>query len=281
MANEIFVVHTITPEERIKCKIVDLEEQTTDKINPENCNENNVNTLLSTIDEFKVIKIQKWFRGCLSRLKRLPLMMYKIEKYLKSKTFQFSNHSRDGRTNSCIDEENVIHLLIERFGKRIKRSRIRMWYDILAFDYIYGWIPINIKTTTTISNDNIGNLAMCVYAYTDEILDIHNDKSYENSKMSKILINKLKNKEYNDNNKKDYYFVVLNKKNPGDVIVNSIKGLRLLTPNINNLPFQVCWNKNRTFEYENITKKVKMFIKCLQKPKPNWKETFLSNIRIL
>ena len=59
-----------------------------------------------------------------------------------------------------------------------------MWYDILAFDYMYGWIPINIKTTTTLTSDNTGNLAMCVYAYTDEMLDIHRDKSYENGKMS-------------------------------------------------------------------------------------------------
>ncbi len=61
--------------------------------------------------------------------------------------------------------------------------------------------------------------------------------------MSNILYNKLKNKEYNKNNKKDYYFIILNKTNTDDIIINSIKGLTILTPNINNLPFQVCWNK--------------------------------------
>ena len=122
-----------------------------------------------------------------------------------------------------------------------------MWYDILAFDYMYGWLPINIKTTTTITSDNTGNLAMCVYAYTNEILDIHRDKSYENGEMSVILYKKLRIKEININNKKDYYFIVLNKTDASDIIVNSVKGLTLFTPNINNLPFQVCWNKNRTF----------------------------------
>ena len=39
-----------------------------------------------------------------------------------------------------------------------------MWYDILAFDNMYNWIPINIKTTTTTTSDNTGNLAICVYA---------------------------------------------------------------------------------------------------------------------
>jgi hypothetical protein len=231
------------------------------------------------IDEIKIIKIQKWFRGYIFRIKQLPLIMYKIKKYLKLQLFQFSTKNKDGRINSCLDEDEVIKLLIENFGEKIKKPKIRMWYDILAFDYMYGWIPINIKTTTTLTSDNTGNLAMCVYAYTNEILDIH--KSYENGKMSNILFNKLKNKNYNTNNKKDYYFIVLNKTDANDIIVNSVKGLKILTPNINNLPFQVCWDKNRIFKYENINKKIKMFIDCLQKPKQSWKETFMSNIRTL
>ena len=233
------------------------------------------------IDETKIIKIQKLFRGYILRLNLLPLIMYKIKTYLKLKSFQFSSQNEDGRINSCIDEDKVIKLLIEKFGEKIKKPKIRMWYDILAFDYMYGWLPINIKTTTTITSDNTGNLAMCVYAYTDEVLDINIDKSYTNGNMSDILFHKLENKKYNTNNKKDYYFIVLNKTCASDIIVNSVKGLIILTPNINNLPFQVNWNKNRVFKYENINKKIKLFIDCLQKPKPSWKETFMSNIRTL
>lgn len=236
---------------------------------------------LLVLDETKIIKIQKWFRGCFLRLKLLPLIMYKIKKYLKLQAFQFSTQNEDGRINSCMDEDKIIKLLIEKFGEKIKKPKIRKWYDILVFDYMYGWIPINIKTTTTMTSDNTGNLAMCVYAYTDEMLDLHLGKSYENGNMSDILFNKLKNKEYNTNTKKDYYFIVLNKTTPSDIIINSVKGLTLLTPNINNLPFQVCWNKNRKFKYENIHKKIKLFIYCLQKPNKSWKETFMYNVRRL
>lgn len=241
-------------------------------------------SLLATYENkiIKIKKIQKWFRGGILRLKQLPLIMYKIKKYLKLQVFKFSTQNEDGRINSCIDEDKVIKLLIEKFSEKIKKpKKKRMWYDILAYDYMYGWIPINIKTTTTITSDNTGNLAMCVYAYTNEILDIHRINSYENGKMSDILFNNLKNKKYNTNNKKDYYFIVLNKTDTSDIIVNSVKGLTILTPNINNLPFQVCWDKNRTFKYENINKKIKLFIDCLQKPKLSWRETFMSNIRTL
>lgn len=70
-----------------------------------------------SIDE-NVIKIQKWYRGCIFRLKRLPLIMYKIQKYLKLNPIQISNH-KDGRLGSCVDEDIIIKLLISKFGNRI------------------------------------------------------------------------------------------------------------------------------------------------------------------
>ena len=79
-----------------------------------------ITTSLSSlaIDKTKIIKIQKWFRGCILRLKQLPLIMYKIKKYLKLQAFQFSTQNEDGRINSCIDEEGVIKLLFEKFDDK-------------------------------------------------------------------------------------------------------------------------------------------------------------------
>ena len=99
--------------------------------------------------------------------------------------------------------------------------------------------------------------------------------------MSEILFNKLKNKQYNRIHKKDYYFIVLNKLNHSDVIINSVKGLSKLTPNIHNLPFQVKWNNNKIYKYDSINNKIKMFINCLKKPKPSWQEQIMLNIRTL
>jgi len=227
----------------------------------------------------KIIRIQKWYRGSILRLKKLPLILYKIQNYLYKIKIKFSSQNEDGRVNSSIDEDEIITHLITEFKDKIKKPKIRMWYDILAYDFQYGWLPINIKTTTTQTSDNTGNLAMCVYAYTNEELDIN--KSYENGKMSELLFTKLKNKEYNKRAKKDYYFLVLNKNDTNMIIVNSVKGLESITPNINNLPFQVNWSKNKLYKYENIRKRVKMFIEALQKPNPSWKEVFMANIRTL
>lgn len=215
------------------------------------------------------------------RVKRLPNILYDIQTYIKTIAFTFTTFSEDGRINSSIDENKIINILIEKYDKRIIKPKIRMWYDILIFDYKYGWLPVNIKTTSTTTNDNVGNMAMCVHAYTPEKLDIFRSKTYTNGIMSKILITYLKQKKYNKQNKKDYYFIVLNKTNPSDIIINSLKGLTTIIPNINNLPFQVCWNKNRIYKYNYINNVINAFIVCLKNPSPSWKETLISDIKIL
>ncbi len=227
----------------------------------------------------KIIIIQKHIRGYLTRIKRLPLIMYYLQNYLQNIEINFSKTNKDGRVNSINDEEKIVKLLSEKFDERIQTVKSRMWYDILVYDYFYKWIPVNIKITTTKTNDNAGNLTMCLYAYTNTNIDIYN--SYTNGDIHKILYNKLRKKLYNKIYKRDYYFLVLNKNNSNDIIVNSLKGLSVLMPNINNLPFQIKWNNNRTFIYKPIGEIIKMFIKCLQKPKTNWKETFMENMRKL
>lgn len=234
-------------------------------------------------DEKYVIKIQSWFRGVNVRNRRLPLIMYIVQNFLKEYKFSCSTQTTDGRVNSCLDEDFIIDLLIKKFKPRVQKpdKSKRMWYDITVRDILYGWIPVNIKTTTMMTSDNTGNLAMCVYTYTDEILSIDCNKTYTNGKVYNILVDKLKSKKYNRINKKDYYFLVINKTNPKDIVINSVKGLSKLTPNINNLPFQVCWDNNREICYGNIKDKIKDFIKCIQKPEPSWSEKFLENMRSL
>jgi hypothetical protein len=227
--------------------------------------------------ERAIRKISAMWKGKLYRRNNLPNSLLTIKYILQKRTIKLCETSDDGRINSCMDEDEIIRILLEELPNRIYKPKARMWYDILMYDYQYGWLPVNIKTTTTLTSDNTGNLAMCVYAYTDEQLNLY--KTYQNGRMSIILIKKLEKKEYNYNNKKDYYFVVVNKENNKDIVVNSVKGLTEITPNINNLPFQVCWNKNRIFRYKHITKSIEMLLNAIQKPKPSWKETFLNNVR--
>ena len=217
-------------------------------------------------------------KGYSVRKNNLPLVLYSIRNYLKTKQVFFSNITSDGRINSSIDEETIIKKLMVRYPERIQRPNVRMWYDIKVYDFRHGWIPVNIKTTTTTTSDNTGNLAMAVYAYTNFPMNI--DNSYCNGPMSKVLLSCLSNNNINTGDR-DYYFLVLNKNDPSEIIINSVRGLSILTPNMNNLPFQVCWKRNREYEHKCIKKSLKMFIECIKKPKPSWQESFVSQIREL
>lgn len=226
----------------------------------------------------EVTKIQRIFRGYNVRKRILPLIMYVIKKYLIKENISYCKSANDGRINSCYDEETIINLLRQKFGNRLKVPLKRHWFDFAIKDYVYGWLPINIKTTTTRTTDNVGNLSLCVQAYTNYELDLR--KNYQNGFLSKILLKELSNNTYNKKIKKDYYFLVCNKEN-NEIIVNSVKGLKELTSNNNNLPFQVCWKNNKCFEYKSINKCIEEFVKTIQKPKPTWKENFLSKMREL
>ena len=156
------------------------------------------------------VKIQKVFRGYLFRLKRLPLILYIVQKYLKNASVNLSLLSQDGRVNSSIDEISIIESLNTKFSNKIRVPNSRMWYDILLFDNLIGWIPVNIKSTTTLTYDNTGNLTTCVYAYTDTEIDFEKNENFENGEMSLLLIDKIKKGFLNRRKKKDYYFIVVN-----------------------------------------------------------------------
>lgn len=221
-----------------------------------------------------IVKIQSWFRGTMFRRKRLPNILYYVKKYLDSKKYELKEHTQDGRTNSLLNEDVIIELIKQKFGKKIQIPKKRMWYDVLLLDFYVGWIPTNIKISTCKTYDNVGNLSVC----TNTILDF--SKFNNNGKMSLTLIDKLKNKEFNYVCKKDYYFIVVNKINK-NIIINSIKGLNDIRPNINNLPFQICWDKNKEYKYKNIKKNIEQFMECLKQYKKSWKEEFINNIKLL
>ena len=96
-------------------KTGNCEKNITQKISPKSKSNSRNTHSPSPFPLDSIIKIQKWFRGCILRLKQLPLIMYKIKKYLKLKAFKFSIQNEDGRVNSSIDEDNIIKLLIEKY----------------------------------------------------------------------------------------------------------------------------------------------------------------------
>jgi len=185
-----------------------------------------------------LIKIQALYRMHVIRKKQLPIILQQVFNYLQKCNIVLSKNNIDGRCNSINDEEIIITLLLDKFTNKIIIPKKRSWYDIAIYDYFSeSYLPINIKTSTITTSDNIGNLSLCVESYTSYKLDIY--KFYKNGELNKILQDELNNKRYNYNYNKDYYFIIVNKTNTNEIIINSINKLTKLTPNLENLPLLV------------------------------------------
>jgi len=177
-----------------------------------------------------LIKIQALYRMHVIRKKQLPIILQQVFNYLQKCNIVLSKNNIDGRCNSINDEEIIITLLLDKFTNKIIIPKKRSWYDIAIYDYFSeSYLPINIKTSTITTSDNIGNLSLCVESYTSYKLDIY--KFYKNGELNKILQDELNNKRYNYNYNKDYYFIIVNKTNTNEIIINSINKLTKLTPN--------------------------------------------------
>jgi len=162
-----------------------------------------------------------------------PTKLVEVVEFLNSIAISISEKHGDGRVNSIDDEDTIIDLLTEKYGsENVEKPVERNWWDVKVFGY-----PINIKSSKYGSAaDNFSSKAAIVYALTDLPEDKVNVQSWQN------FHDALLNHSSNDNNR-DYYIFSLNKVT-NEVHLTSLKTLNKLTPNGNNLPFQIKWKDN-------------------------------------
>lgn len=166
----------------------------------------------------------------------LPKTLLDIVKFLQDYSLNLSKNSRDGRINSAFNEDEIVNILENNF--LINRPKMRDWIDF-SFESKGVFYPVNIKVSTMKTADNLNCKLGIYYALTGNIPTFNNGIAWDN--YFKMLSDNLKE------NNADYYFLIINKNNPKDIFANSLKGLEVLVPNGNNLPFQAKWDNNRTF----------------------------------
>lgn len=145
-----------------------------------------------------------------------------------------SEDHEDGRVNSIADEDTVIDLLIEKYGKEnVQKPPARCWWDVKLFGY-----PLNIKSSDFAkgASDNFSSKAAILYALTNLSEDRVSVTSW--SKFQDVLKNNS-----GVENHRDYYIIVVDK-GTCKVYLQSLKSLHKLTANGNNLPFQIKWKDN-------------------------------------
>ncbi len=161
----------------------------------------------------------------------IPTQLNEIAEFLKTNPYNLSQPLQDGRLNSSVNEEEILNTIKDYFP--IQLPKAREWWDF-SFEENKIFYPVNIKTTTTKTADNL-NLGI-YYALCGLVPEFNNEIAWEK------YFQKL-HKDLGKNTNRDYYFLIINKNDPKDVFINSLKGIQTLQPN--NLPFQCKWDNNR------------------------------------
>jgi len=161
-----------------------------------------------------------------------PSILVEVVEFLNSIAISVSENHEDGRVNSIDDEQTIVKLLISKYGDNIEIPKARSWWDLKVFGY-----PINIKSSKYgTAADNFSSKAAVLYALTN--LPEEQVKVTTWQKFQQALLN-----HSSEDNHRDYHIFSLNKVT-NEVHLSSLKTLKKITPNGNNLPFQIKWVDN-------------------------------------
>lgn len=172
-----------------------------------------------------------------------PKKLVDISDFLINEELSLSSPLNDGRINSSVNESEILKAITKEFN--INEPNSREWFDF-SFEDGGEIYPVNIKVTTTTTADNLNCKLGIYYCLTGLLPDFSNGINWLS------YFNKLHDNLGKYENK-DYYFLIVNKNDPKDIFINSLKHIPQLQANGNNLPFQCHWNdnrqvKNRTFD---------------------------------
>ncbi|WP_187906865.1 restriction endonuclease [Helicobacter pylori] len=163
----------------------------------------------------------------------IPTQLNEIAEFLRTNPYHLSQPLQDGRLNSSVNEEEILNTIKDYFP--IQLPKAKEWWDF-SFEENDIFYPVNIKTTTTKTADNLNGKLGIYYALCGLVPEFNNEIAWEK------YFQKL-HKDLGKNTNRDYYFLIINKNDPKDVFINSLKGIQTLQPN--NLPFQCKWDNNR------------------------------------
>ncbi|MCQ2845045.1 restriction endonuclease [Helicobacter pylori] len=183
----------------------------------------------------------------------IPTQLNEIAEFLKTNPYNLSQPLQDGRLNSSVNEEEILNTIKDYFP--IQLPKAREWWDF-SFEKNDIFYPVNIKTTTTKTADNLNCKLGIYYALCGLVPEFNNEIAWEK------YFQKL-HKDLGTNTNRDYYFLIINKNDPEDVFINSLKGIQTLQPN--NLPFQCKWDNNRKIVQRDFNESKNSILSALAK----------------
>ncbi len=172
----------------------------------------------------------------------IPTQLNEIAEFLRTNPYHLSQPLQDGRLNSSVNEEEILNTIKHSFP--IQLPKAREWWDF------------SFKITTTKTADNLNCKLGIYYALCGLLPEFNNEIAWEK------YFQKL-HKDLGKNTDRDYYFLIINKNDPKDIFINSLKGIQTLQPN--NLPFQCKWDNNREIVQRDFDESKNFILSALAK----------------
>lgn len=167
----------------------------------------------------------------------IPPDLIDVARYLSDLDFQLVTSAQDARRDSGDSETHVVQLLQNShmwrvFSPNVDRGNNRTWYDAKINDFY-----VDIKISECSANDNTNAKKAIYYLLTGKPPEKVPD-------MEKRFFRAMRDSESPDETR-DYYYLIVNKRDLSDIFVVNLKGLPHASPSANNMPFQANWGRCR------------------------------------
>ena len=168
----------------------------------------------------------------------IPDLLTEAAEYLRGENLNLVQTGSGPRTDSAESERQVIqalqnanrwHVHSPNIGSRDNRG----WYDVQIGGYY-----CDIKISTCSRNDNASAKKAIYYLLTGD------EQAGRVPNNSSAFFRRMREQEAPDENR-DFYYLVVNKRERGDVFFVSLKGMAHCAASSRNPPFQANWGRNR------------------------------------
>lgn len=175
---------------------------------------------------------------------------------LRTGVVRLALNGADGREDSMRSERDITQTLALQFmadqyfaanGLNFSQAPPRYWHDFLVTGPNGLCLPVNVKISGFGGSDNLSSKEGLFYAMTG--VD-PKQVPYPDGSGRTWGINSWEPycaamaHYFGANTNADYYFLVINKNDPGHVFWTSLRQMAVLDPNGNNLPYQAHWGRN-------------------------------------
>ena len=194
----------------------------------------------------------------------IPKVLLDVEEYLRKANLVLPSGGPDKRFDSAQAERDVVQVIQnanrwEVYSPDVGQTTNRAWYDVRVEGFY-----LNVKISECKTNDNANAKMAIFYLLTGE------DPDTTTSVQAEKYFKDMKKLEDPDE-ERDYYYLIVNKQDPTDVFIVSLKGISHCRSSSNNPPFQANWGKCREPKERSWAEARKLFLGL-------WRESIVKSI---